>query len=194
MGKDNYKVTTNIPHLEDLDADDSLLNLFDQNNPDINLFNLIDDELIRLAGSKLFYYKYYTSRENYNDVYMEERNKVISKEPVTVHGHYDPQVIEENLDQFGLELKNDQVFVFNKSYIEDKLRRLPIPGDIIKPAFQNHKYQIFEVQEDSFEAYGVYHLNCYANLLRDSSDVQDTPIIDTSDQTGGYAGSENPYE
>ena len=31
---------------------------------------------------------------------------------------------------------------FNKSYIEQKLGRSVIPGDVIKPAFQNQKYDL----------------------------------------------------
>lgn len=182
----NYKVNAK-PHLDlyDLDDGDSELNLFDQDNPDINLFNLVDDEIIKLSGSKLLFYKYHRI-EDYDDVYMEARNKPVSKEPLVVHGHYEPQALQENLTQFGIELTNDQIFIFNKSYIEYKLGRAVIPGDIIKPQFQEQKYEIFQVVEDSFESYGVYHLVCSAKLLRDSEDVQDAPLLDTSDELGGY--------
>jgi len=46
------------------------------------------------------------------------------------------------------------------------------------------RYEIFEVQEDSFEIYGVYHLVCSAKLLRDSADVQDTPLTEVSPPLG----------
>lgn len=190
MAKKNFKVTTNIPKLPDLDEGESLLNLFDQENPDINLFNLVDDELIRLAGSKFYFYKYLQS-EDFDEVYMEARNKPISRDPIIVHGHYDPVSLSEELTQFGIEVSNDQLITFNKSYIEQKLGRTVIPGDVVKPAFQNQKYEIFEVVEDSFQAYGVYHLVCSAKLLRDSDDVQDTPLTDISDDVGGYAGLED---
>jgi len=183
----NYKVTTKLPELPDLDEGEGLLNLFDQDNPDINLFNLVDDEMIRLAGSKFHFYKYYQTDE-YDEVYMESRNKPVSKTPIVVHGHYDPVAMSEELTQFGIELNNDQLFTFNKSYIERKLGRSVIPGDVIKPVFQNQKYEIFEVVEDSFESYGVYHLVCSAKLLRDSDDVQDTPLTKVSDDLGGYGG------
>jgi hypothetical protein len=62
---------------------------------------------------------------------------------------------------------------------------------VIKPFFQNQKYEIFQVVEDSFESYGVYHLVCSAKLLRDNPDVQDTPLTQTSDELGGYAGIDN---
>jgi len=55
--------------------------------------------------------------------------------------------------------------------------------------FQEQKYEIFEVVEDSFEAYGVYHLVCSAKLLRDSTEVQDTPLSKVSDELGGYGGA-----
>jgi|TARA_R110002012_G_scaffold23188_3_gene78950 hypothetical protein len=183
----NWKVTTNLPDLPDLDGEDSLLSLFDQDNADLNLFNLVDDEMIRLAGSKFFFYKYNQS-EDFDPVYMESRNKPIAKNALVVHGYYEPIAMSENLTQFGIELVNDQVFTFNKSYIENKIGRSVISGDVIKPAFQDQRYEIFEVVEDSFEVYGVYHLVCSARLLRDAPEIQDEPLLDTSDPLGGYAG------
>ena len=188
MNRKNYKVSTELPELPDLDGEDSILSLFDQTNPDINMFNLVDDEMIRLAGSKMYFYKYYQT-EDFDPVYMEARDKPVAKDPIIVHGHYDPISLSEELTQFGIELTNDQLFTFNKSYIERKLHRSVIPGDIIKPQFQNQMYEIFEVVEDGFEAYGVYHLVCSARLLRDAPDVQDTPLLEVSDDLGGYAGA-----
>lgn len=187
MANKNYKVTTKLPALPDIDTDDSALSLFDQDNPDINLFNLVDDEMIRLAGSKFYLYKFFDS-EDYDEVYMEQRNKMVSRTPITVHGHYDPISMSEELTQFGIQLENDQLFTFNKSYIETKLGRSVIPGDVIKPMFQEQKYEIFEVVEDSFESYGVYHLVCSAKILRDNEETQDMPLTKVSDELGGYAG------
>jgi len=164
--------------LSDLDNEASLLSLYDINNPDIGYFNLIDQENIKLSGSKVLYYMYH-GETSYDKVYLEERNKVISREPIVLWSSYDPKVIEEAVNEFGLELTNDQTFVFNKSYIDQKLSREPRPGDILKPMFQNMKYEIYEVQEDAFEAYGVYHYNCFAKLLRDSDDVVDEPALET---------------
>lgn len=183
----NWKVTTNLPDIPDLDGEDSLLSLFDQENADLNLFNLVDDEMIRLAGSKFYFYKYNQS-EDFDPVYMESRNKPIAKNALVVHGYYEPIAMSENLTQFGIELVNDQVFTFNKSYIENRIGRSVISGDVIKPAFQDQRYEIFEVVEDSFEVYGVYHLVCSARLLRDAPEIQDEPLLDMSDPLGGYAG------
>jgi len=158
------------------------LNFFDLANPDINLFNLVDEEMIRISGSPLLYYPYIPSQSNYDEVYMEERNKPISKEPIEIYGHYEPKVVEEVLSQFGIELTNDQLFVFNKSYIDQKIIGGIKVGSVIKPKFQNMKFEIFEVQEESFEIYGVYHLVCSGKLLRDSSDVQDTPLNNVSER------------
>ena len=59
----------------------SLLNFFDQENADINLFNLVDDELIKISGSELYYYRYFQS-EDHDDVYLEARNKPIATAPL----------------------------------------------------------------------------------------------------------------
>jgi hypothetical protein len=183
----NYSVSHQIVPLPQ-ELEESGLNLFDPSNPDINLFNSIDAETIRLSGSKMYLYKYFQSTSNYDEVYMEDREKVISREPIVIIGHYDPTVLEEGLAQFGIEMTNDQLFTFNKSYIEALVGRPLMPGDVIKPFFQNQKYEIFEVQEDSFEGYGVYHLIATAKLLRDSSSTVDTNLTKTSDDLSDYEG------
>jgi len=180
----NYKVNVSPPPLPQIEDSGGDLSFFDPTNPDINLFNMVDDEMIKISGSPLLYYPYMRSKSEYDDVYMEERNKPIAKEPIIVYGHYEPKVLEENLSQFGIELTNDQIFIFNKSYIEQKIRDEVKAGDVIQPRFQNQRYEIFEVQEDSFEIYGVYHLVCAAKLLRDSADVQDVPLTEVSEEVG----------
>jgi len=184
MSKKNFKVGVTPPPLPQLEDSTGQLNFFDPANPDINLFNLVDDEMIKISGSEILYYAYLQGETQFDEVYMEARNKPIAKEPILIYGHYEPKVLEENLSQFGIELTNDQIFVFNKSYIEQKINGEIKPGDVLKPRFQNQKYEIIEVQEDSFEIYGVYHLACTAKLLRDSADVQDTPLTQTSESMG----------
>lgn len=181
MVNKNYKTNVVPPPLPTIEDSGGELNFFDPTNPDINLFNMVDDEMIKISGSELLYYPYMRGESQYDSVYMEERNKPVASEPIVVYGHYEPKVMEENLTQFGIELTNDQLFVFNKSYIQQKIRDQVKPGDVIQPRFQNQKYEIFEVQEDSFEIYGVYHLVCAARLLRDSSDVQNTPLTEVSE-------------
>ena len=172
----NFKVSVTPPPLPEMEDTGGELSFFDPANPDINLFNLVDEEMIKISGSEILYYPYLRGDSQYDEVYMEERNKTIAKEPILIYGHYEPKVLEENLSQFGIELTNDQIFIFNKAYIQQKARTILKAGDVLQPRFQNMKYEIFEVQEDSFELYGVYHLVCSAKLLRDSSDVQDTPL------------------
>jgi hypothetical protein len=171
----------NLPRVEGATP----LSFYDPNNPDVNLFNLVDDELIRISGSPLHYFKSFVN-EDYDDVYLEARNKTVASEPLLVHGYYEPSVVEEVLSNFGIELTNDQQFVFNKSYIENSLRRGPEIGDQIRPQFQNQKYEITEVQEDSFEMYGVYHIVCTARLLREDEGTLNQPTTDRADDVGGY--------
>ena len=163
----------------------SELSFFDPESADLNLFNLVDDELIRISGSELLFYKYFRTEE-YDEVYLEARSKAIASEPVLVHGHYEPKPMEQNLNEFGLELTNDQIFIFNKTYITQKLSRSPQAGDVIKPKFQNQKYEIFETQEDSFQIYGVYHIVCTAKLLRDNTSTVDEILTKESPSVGQY--------
>ena len=156
----------NVP----LPSENGSMRMFDLENPDIQLFNMVDDELIRLSGSELYIYKFEVD-ENFDDVFGENRVKAVRQEGVLVEGHYDPRMFEENLTEFGIEMTNDKTFTFNKSYIEAKIGRPLIPGDIIQPRFQNVYYDVYEVQQDSFEVYGVYHLVASARVLRDKPEI-----------------------
>jgi hypothetical protein len=184
MAHNNYKVNVKPPALPQIEESSGELSFFDPVNPDINLFNMVDDEMIKISGSEILYYQYVQGEDQFDNVYMEARNKPVSKDPVIVFGHYEPKVLEENLTEFGIELSNDQIFIFNKSYMEQRIKGHLKAGDVLQPKFQNQKYEIIEVQEDSFEIYGVYHLVCAAKLLRDSDDVQDTPLTDVSEPLG----------
>ena len=183
--KKKYRVTTPMPPLPEL-LGGTELSLFDQTNNDINLFNLVDDEIIRLGGSELLYYKFRMGDGDYDETYLEARSKVLDSKPMLVYGHYNPTVLEETLSEFGLEIQNEQIFIFNKSYIEQKLHEEPKAGDVIKPRFQNQKYEIYEVQEDSYELYGVYHMACSAKLLRDTEAILDEDLDERTDNLGGY--------
>ena len=135
--KKNFKVGVVPPPLPELEDSNGQLNFFDPANPDINLFNIVDDEMIKIAGSEILYYPYLQGETQYDAVYMEARNKPIAKDPVLVYGHYEPKVLEENLSQFGIELTNDQIFIFNKAYMEQRIRGHLKPGDVLQPRFQN---------------------------------------------------------
>lgn len=172
---ERFKVTTPPNHVIQDSNESSILSLFDRNNSDRNLFNMVDDELIKLSGSEILLYKYMRSND-YDDVYMESRQKPITVEPVKLFGNYDPRALEENLTQFGLEIQNDQTFIFNKDHVERLAGRPIIPGDVLRPLFQDMKYEVYQVQDDSFEAYGVYHLTVYAKLLRDTEQVHNDDI------------------
>jgi hypothetical protein len=176
-----YKVNT--PPTNFPEERDTRLSLFKKKN-DKNLFNMIDAENIKLSGSRIKVYKYIKSND-IDDIYMESRQKTIAGEPVVVWGHFDPRPIEENLSQFGVEIQYDQVFNFNKSYVESILGSPVEIGDILEPEFQNVKFEVYEVQEDSFEAYGVYHLLVHAKVLRDTEDIHNEDYFDRSNDIGG---------
>lgn len=184
--KKKFKVSRQMDGLPELQGA-TPLSFFDPNNPDVNLFNLVDDEIIRITGSPLNYYKQLVE-EDYDEVYLEARNRTVVSSPIKVHGYYEPSVVEETLSQFGIEITNDQMFIFNKSYIEKMLHREPKIGDQIKPDFQNIRYEVIEVQEDSFEMYGVYHTVVTTKILRESEDVLNEPITETSPDVGSDGG------
>jgi len=173
--KKHFREFESVGELEELSRDSSLLNMFDKDNPDITLFNLIDEEIIGLGGSEFFVYKYERDEATADDIYGEDRLKKYFTKTL-VRGHYEPLAIQEDLGEFGIQLTNDQTFTFNKSYIEMKLGRKLHSGDAIQPRFQNLMYEVFEVQEDAFQSYGVYHLVASAKVRRDLESLIDESL------------------
>lgn len=180
---DRLKVTNKLDPLVD-DSELSLLSLAGENGDDRNLFNSIDQEIIKLSGSQILLFKYFHD-DNFDEVYQESKQKAISGDGILLIGHYEPRAVEENLTEFGVEVQNDQVFIFNKSHVEQRIGRSIISGDILKPKFQNMKFEVFEVQEDSFEVYGIYHLMVHAKLLRDTQDIHNEVLFERTDNIGG---------
>lgn len=155
-------LTEELPHVDEQNQ----LNMFSEVNPDVGLFNMVDEETIALGGSELYIYKVVLD-EGYDDLYDEEPVKKYG-EKVLVRGHYNPVPIGEELSEFGIKLTNDQMFTFNKSYMDATLGRQLKPGDVIQPRFQNLMYEIHEVQEAGFGSnYGVYHYLASAQVRRD---------------------------
>lgn len=173
--KKHFREFESVGEEESSSRDASLLNMFDENNADISLFNLVDEEIIGLGGSEFYVYKYETDGDTKDDLYGEDRvKKYFSK--TLVRGHYEPLAIQEDLSEFGIQLTNDQTFTFNKAYIESKLGRKLIPGDAIQPRFQNLMFEVFEVQEDAFQSYGVYHLVASGKIRRDLESLIDESL------------------
>ena len=73
--KDLYKVSTKLPPLPEIEGK-SELSFFDPESADLNLFNLVDDELIRISGSELLYYKYFRS-EDYDEVIITVITQIV---------------------------------------------------------------------------------------------------------------------
>lgn len=177
-----FKVTTPPSNRSD-GRTTSKLSLFDKENADKNLFNLINEEVIKLGGSEIQLFKYYPTEDN-DPIYQESRKKVIALDPIYLYAHYEPRALEESLTQFGVQVDNDQIFTFNKTYVNDLVGRDIIIGDILKPTFQNMKFEVFQVKEDSFESYGIYHLIVHAKLLRDTEDIHNDNLFIRTDDVG----------
>ena len=84
----------NAPNLENgLEIEDifneGTLSVFEDFGADRALFNMVNNELIKLGGSEVTVYKF-LSTENFDDLYDEDRIKALSPVPVGTYAHFDP--------------------------------------------------------------------------------------------------------
>ena len=79
--KKHFREFESVGDQEGESTDANLLNLFDENNPDISLFNLIDEEIIGLGGSEFYVYKYEIDGATTDDLYGEDSSKRTLRTP-----------------------------------------------------------------------------------------------------------------
>jgi len=67
---------------------------------------------------------------HFDDFYREAESTAYV-EPFPVRGHYTPGGAEFALTRWGLDRREDAVFVINIGVLQDKLGRRPLPGDLV---------------------------------------------------------------
>ena len=79
------------------------LQQFDPENPEHCLFNLWDAELIRIAGSPIFYYEVFIQVGSLDKLYREDRGKIWSNLPVQLYALYEPVEMAHVSTEFGID-------------------------------------------------------------------------------------------
>lgn len=129
------------------------LQQFDPSNPEMDLFNSYDQEVIQIGGSPLFYYEIFINLSNIDELYMEARDKIWSQQPICLYGYYDPIPSQNAMGAFGIDSPDEMMFEFNYRSVLTALNHAPKIGARI---FSPHKKENWVVKQRGVEVFKLW--------------------------------------
>lgn len=145
------------------------LQQFDPENPEHDLFNLWDQEVIEIGGSPLYYYEVFINFNNIDELYLEARDKVWSQFPICLYGWYDPKVTENYQNMFGLDSPmKEMLFEFNYKNVLKTLGHPPKIGSRIYSPHKRENWVIIQSTTEVYKLWGELRLHIICERFQES--------------------------
>lgn len=144
------------------------LTQFDPGNPEHDLFNLWDQEVIEIGGSPLYYYDLFINFQNIDALYVEARDKVWSPVPVCIYGYYNPIPSSNMLGVFGSDGPDEMMFEFNYRHVLKKLCKPPKIGARIFSPHKRENWVIVQRNVEVFKLWGELRLQVMCTRFQES--------------------------
>jgi hypothetical protein len=136
------------------------LQQFDPDNPDLDLFNLWDEEAIKIGGSPIFYYEVFIQVQNtFDPFYVEDRGKIYSNNPRQLYCSYEPVTPPTYMTQFGPDgYTPDMKFEFNYKAVLKAIGHPPKIGARLFTPHKRENWKIVERQTGEYKMWGELRL------------------------------------
>lgn len=142
---------------------------FDPENPEQNLFNMYDQEVIQMGGSPIFYYEMFLGKGNTIDpLYREDRGKFWSNCPVQLYGLYEPITSQNYMNMFGMDGPDDMQFEFNYRAVLKALGHPPRLGSRLFTPHKRENWQIVQRAVGEFKFWGELRLILLCQRFQES--------------------------
>lgn len=144
------------------------LQQFDPENPEHDLFNLWDQEVIEIGGTPLYYYDLFINIQNIDELYLEARDKIWSPCEVCLYGYYDPIPSQNAMGMFGIDSPDDMMFEFNYRHVLKKLGKPPKIGARIFSPHKGEHWVIIQRNVEVFKLWGELRLQVMCQRFQES--------------------------
>jgi hypothetical protein len=135
------------------------LQRFDPENPEFDLFNIWDKELIEIAGTPIYYYELMVQLNTIDPVYLEDRGKLFSNCPVCLNGYYEPISSQMKMTLFGADSPGQEIMLeLNYKDVLDKLGHNPKIGSRIYTPHLRENWYVANRHVESFQMWGELRL------------------------------------
>lgn len=143
--------------------------LFDPNSPDHDLLNTWDEEQIKIAGTPLFYYEVFIQDQTIDPIYVEDRGKIFSSNPIIIYGFYEPIPSQNDMGTFGIDAPDEMRFECN---YRATLREIGHPPKIGSRVFSPHlseNWVIIQRNLGEFRRWGVIRIEIICQRFQEST-------------------------
>jgi hypothetical protein len=144
------------------------LQQFDPENPEFDLFNSLDQEIIQIGGTPLFYYEIFINLNNVDELYVEARDKLWANNPIQLYGYYDPIPSQNAMGAFGIDSPDEMMFEFNYRSVLAALKHAPKIGARIFSPHKRENWIVIQRNVEVFKLWGEIRLQVMCQRFQES--------------------------
>lgn len=131
---------------------------FDDGVPEHDLFNLWDQDAIKIGGSPIYYHEMFLDSSVIDWQYLEARGKVFSEHPIQLWGFYEPVPAQNAQTAFGLDAPDEMMFEFNYRAVLQAIGYPPKLGSRLFTPFLKEDWVIVQKKLNEFKMWGVVRI------------------------------------
>lgn len=145
------------------------LQQFDPENPVHNLFNMWDEEAIKIGGSPIFYYECLIQTQTIDPLYREDRGKLWCPEPIQLWAVYEPVEQQNFQSMYGIDSQDEMKFELNYRAVLRELGHPPKVGSRIQTPHKNENWIIVQRKVGEFKMWGEIRLNLLCERFQENT-------------------------
>lgn len=150
---------------------------FNDRSADLALFDIWDQEAIKIGGSPIYYYEVFIQPQTIDPLYLEDRGKLWSTVPVELWCVYDPMASTNTQTAFGIDSPDEMKFEFNYRAMLDAIGHSPKIGSRLRSPFLKEDWEIIQMNLSEFKMYKALRAELFCKRFQD--DAVSGPSIST---------------
>ena len=141
------------------------------NTPDSEhcLFDLYDQEAIKIGGSPIEYYEVFIQTSTVDPLYLEDRGKIWSNNPIPLYATYEPAPSKNFMNAFGMDSPEEVIFELNYRAVLDAIGHPPKIGSRIFTPHLRENWEIIQRNTGEYKLWGVLRLQLLCKKFQESA-------------------------
>jgi len=147
----------------------SSLQQFDPENTDHKLFDVWDEEVIKIGGTPLFYFEVFIQDQTIDPLYIEDRGKLFSNFPIQFFGNYEPPDQKNPSTLFGIDTPDEEILI--EANYQATLRdvgHMPKRGSRLFSPHRQENWIIIDTKLSEFKLWGALHVQIHCRKFQES--------------------------
>jgi len=141
---------------------------FDPENTTHDLFNLWDQDSIKIGGSPIMYFECLINFTTVDKLYLEARDKLFSTYPVQLYGFYEPVPDQNHQNMFGIDSLEDMIFEFNKQAVIDAIGHVPKLGSRLYSPHKRQNWVVIQRNMGEWKMWGELRIQLLCQKFQES--------------------------